>query len=368
MNIASRIAAAFGFSALTAEVAAEQAELRTHLQHGDFEAMLPGDWRIGRAEAIQLPTVAKARAAVAPTIGRLPLVAYRKATRVVQQPALLDQPEASVPLSTTLTWTIDDLIFYPFAWWLITERDANRWPVRVRRVPRSEANWDEKTGALFDAFGKPVNPADVIRFDSWHGGLLREGRKTLRRAVAIEHAASLAEDNPIPSLELHNIGEDVRDPKEINKIIDAWINARRVRGVGFTNKAIETKAHGLVPEQLLIAGRQRADIAIVRAMNVPAWVVDATVAGQSMNYTNRQSRNAELIDGALSPYMSVIADRLSMNDVCPRGWRVKFDTDELIRPDLKTRFETYAIGVTNNFLPKERIATWEGWETTEDHA
>ncbi|MFJ3394006.1 phage portal protein [Leifsonia aquatica] len=363
MRFRDRIAASLGLAPLAADLAQEQAKTLERITAGDFEGAFGSTLHVGRSEAMRLPVVSKSRAATAGTIGRLPLYAQKGRTRVTAQPAILLQPEAGRPLSTTLTWTVDDLIFRPFAWWLVTARDSYNWPTTVKRVPWSKATFDPETGALLSAFGEAVKKAsDVIQFDSWHGGLLHDGRDVLRRAIAIERTAALAEDNPVPTMELHNIGEDVTNPEDIDKILDRWIAARRIRGVAFTNKSIETKVHGVRLENLLISGRERSDLALVRAMNVPAWVADATISGQSLNYTNRQSRNAELIDLSLSPYMTVIRDRLSLPDVTPRGWVVKFDTDELVRPDLKTRFETYEIGKRAGFITNDQISEWEGWE------
>lgn len=84
--------------------------------------------------------------------------------------------------------------------------------------------------------------------------------------------------------------------------------------------------------------------------------------GSTLSYENRASRNWELLDLGLSPMMTSITSRLSMGDVTPHGWQVEFNTDQLTRDDMKTRFETYKIGVDGNFVTPEQIAAWEGWE------
>lgn len=79
-----------------------------------------------------------------------------------------------------------------------------------------------------------------------------------------------------------------------------------------------------------------------------------------MNYQNRQSRSWELIDLFLAKYMTAISARLSMPDLTPIGWRVEFNTDDLTKPDLKTRFETYKLGLDGKFIDQSWIEAQEG--------
>lgn len=323
---------------------------------GIADGMRPLD----RAGAMKIATVAKARNVVAGTIGRIPLFDMKAGVRNAYSRTLLTQPSPAVPRSTIITWTVDELIFYPCAWWIVRARLANGWPAEVELVQR-------KAGVELDAFGQlvkfrgtPVNPRDVIRFDAPTSGLLTDGERTLKRALAIELAAAKAEDNPVPSFELHNEGDQLSRDAAL-ELIGTWVEARRRYGVAYSSKGIKTQAWGLQPEQLLIDGRKRVDLELVRHMAVPAWVADVPVDGASLTYNNRASRNWELIDLALSPYMTAIADRLSMADCTPAGWVVKFDTDELTKPDMQTRFSTYQTGKAAGFLTDERIAEWEGW-------
>lgn len=330
----------------------------------DVFGTMPYGLPMNRTKAMRIATVAKARNQVATTIGRLPLYTQKGGARAPIQNPMLAQPEHGRPLSTTLTWTVDALMFYPTTWWHVIERDSYGWPLWVE--------WIDRGRATLDAFGKlvaidneAVQDRDVIQFDSPLGtGLLDIARDTLNRAIAINVAAASAEDNPVPTIELHNESSDTLTEDEIVALVDAWRSARRKGGVAYTPKSITAKASGQQPQQLLIEGRKAIALELVRHLNVPAWVCDVQLDGSSLTYENRQDRNAELIDGALAPYMSAIRDRLSMGDVTPRGWRVLFDTDELTKPDQKTRFETYNLGIVGGYVDTAKVAEWEGWETT----
>lgn len=319
--------------------------------------------RATRSRAMQVPTIIAGRNVIAGTLGRLRLYTEKDSVRLPKQPTLFSQFERGVPCSTTMTWTIDSLIFYPCTWWHVLERDVYGWPVWVEWVPQGKAGLDSD-GNLIKIGDKPVKPEDVIRFDSPTGsGLLVDGARTIRRAIAIEEAAALAEDNPVPTIELHNEGDSLTKD-EIEELLEMWQASRRRRGVAYTSKNVKAIPHGQNPSQLLVEGRRAISLDLIRAMTVPAWAASTAVEGATMTYENRQSRNWELIDLALAPYMAAIVERLSMPDVTPRGHRVKFDTDDLTKPDQKTRFETYAIGKDKGFIDNEWIAQQEGWATT----
>lgn len=319
------------------------------------------DVYVSRRSAIGLPVVSKARRSLCTTIGRLPLVAFDREGRRWPDGtfSLLQQPEQGRPLSATLWWTIDSLFFHGVAYWHVVRRDSYGWPAQVRLVPFGDAETDDD-GALVSVAGEPITAGDFIRFDGFDAGLLHDAADTIRRAMILNRVAGHAEDNPVPSIDLHNTGEDLA-PEQIDALIARWKTARRNGGIGYTSKGMEAKTLGQRPEQLLIDSRKRIDLELSRSTGAPAWVTDVPLEGASLNYQNRASRNWELIDLFASPYMSVIEDRLALGDVTPRGTRVSFETDELVRPDMKTRFDTYEVGMRAGFITQDWINAQEAW-------
>jgi len=331
----------------------------------DFLGWLPDYVAVTESNAMKVGTVAAGVATIAGTVSRLSLYAEQGGTRVpqAQQPALLGQLERGVPMSTSLYWTARSLVFRPCTWWLVTERDYYGWPMWGEWLKRSRVRLDAK-GRVTHVDNEPVAPEDVIRFDSPLGdGLLANGGRDIRRAIALDLAAAKAEDSPIPAVELHNESGEELDAEKREKLLEAWAQARAKRGVAYTPKNIKVIPHGKPADALLIDGRRAISLDLVRHLHLPAWAASTAVEGATMTYDNRQLRNWELIDLTLSPYFKAITDRLSLGDVTPRGWRVKFDTDELTQPDLKTRFEAYEIGKRAGFIDNEWIAGQEGWAT-----
>lgn len=317
--------------------------------------------RVSRADAIGIATVAGVRDVLTGRIARCPLVEYgtdNQPTRT--QPASMTQPEAGRTRSQTMTWTIDEMLFYGRSFWQVMERDTNNKPSRFRLVPDAHAETDD-AGQMIRAFGEDVRPVDSIRIDGPHEGLLSRGSGTIRRAIRLNRAAARAEANPVPSIDLHNNGDD--PPGEgIKDMLDSWNRARETSGVGYSSKGIEVRPLGQVGEQLMIDGRKAITLEILRHMGAGATpeIVAAAAEGSSLNYTNKGSREAALIDNFLAPYMTAVEDRLSLDDIRPHGRYIRFNTDVLTREDTATRYANYKSAKEMDLLSTEEIKRAEG--------
>ncbi|MGN7978113.1 hypothetical protein ACTJJ4_11095 [Microbacterium sp. 22195] len=337
----------------------------SHLIPADLESLFgltdASGIRISRRVAMGLDVVAKGRRVLATNLGRMTLVNKTGSKLAPMQMGYLQQPEEDRPLAQTLIWTADALYFYPRTWWIVQRRDAFDWPAfgGVKLLDRKDAEFDDD-GKVIKAWGKPVEDRDVIQFDAPDGGLLHDGLKTLRRAVVLDRAASLAEENPVPSVDLHYAGNKALEDYQIRQLLASWQAARAKYGAAFSDKDITVKTLGLDKEQLLLDAQNRMDIKLARQVGIPAWAADVALEGSTLNYQNRASRAWELIDLYLSTYTTPIASRLSMNDCTPAGWSTEFDTEVLTRPDMKTRFETYKLGIDGGFIDQAWIDAQEG--------
>lgn len=316
---------------------------------------------ITRSTALGIAAVAKGRHVIT-KIAAFPLVDMSGHHPTARPAAWLQQPEAGRPSIQTLQWTVDGLLFYGRAWWIVTDRYADGMPRRFKLVPEHRAEVDHN-GRMVRAYGEPVSPGDVIRIDGPHEGLLNTAQDNLRQAVAIEAAAARAADNPVPSVELHQTNEAELSDEEIDNLIDGWAAARRGAngGVAYTSNAVEARVHGAAAEQLLIAGRNTAALNIARAMGLSAWAVDAgwDGTGASMSYQSVPARSRELIEYGLAPYMDAITGRLSMDDVLPAGRWCRFDTSTMTRGTFKERMDGYAAAIAAGIYTAEECRELE---------
>ncbi len=318
--------------------------------------LTPDTLPVNRTSAMQIASIAKGRNLIVTSIARMPLKATRNGTQATNQPTLLTQLEVGTPNFITLSWTVDSMLFHGRAFWLITGKTFDGRPLHIKYVPESQV--ETKDGQLVKAFGKTVSRADFIRLDANNEGFLAYGSGVIREAQEIELAAREAGASPVPSIVLKQSEGNPLTQEEISSLVAQWAAARRKRGgsVAYANKSIDVESLGQHAENLLIEGRNYAALQVARALGLPAWAVDATVAGASLNYSNQASRNRELID-ALTGFMTSIEQTLSL--FLPSGTEVKFDTAELLKGDTKERYDAYAIGLAAGFLTKDEVRARE---------
>ena len=298
-----------------------------------------------RGEAMQVPAVSRSRHLICATIAKLPLVVLRGATPVPDQPywcsgtdgqlgALSDADRTRFGLYTgqspfqRMLATADDLLFYGWSLWLITRTDVDGFPLRAVRIPYT--GWDVSAdGHLIDADGHPFDAAGVILIQGPHEGVLNFGARSIRAASTLESTAAEVARTPF-RIGLHQTSEITLSAAERAEIV---AETRRAladnQGILFTNSALEVTEYRLDSAELLIGGRQAAALDVARHVHIPGAMIDAEPTGNSLTYSNPESRNTQFLDYCLSAYTDAIAAALSMDAVVPAGQRTAFDTSTL---------------------------------------
>lgn len=320
---------------------------------------------INRKTAMSIPAIAKARNLIATSIGRMPLVAEKNNRPLKNQPSMLAQMQAGVPNFHTIVWIIDGLFFYGRAFLLITERNANGSIKTLRFAP--EWKVETKDGLLIKAFGKDVKPTDYIRIDAHHEGLLNYAAEMIRDVKELERTAAEVGGNPTPSVILkQKPGTAPLTSDEKTNLLAAWSTARRKRfgSTAFLNSAIEAEVVGQAAENLLIEGRNFAVLQAARMVGVPAYFLDGSVDGASLTYSNATLKNRQLVDEALAPYMVAIEQTLSM--YLPNGTKAEFDTNVLLRGDLKERVDVYKNGIEAGLWTVNEVRAMENLDPREE--
>lgn len=350
-----------GESTVTEQVASPWAD-NSHLETitlASLYGMTPDDSPITRKSAMSIASVAKARGLICGSVARMPILAMKNGVPLESQPVMLSQMQRGVPNFTTISWVVDHLMFYGRSFLLITDRDFQGRPSNLRFVPESEA--ETKDGELIKAFGQSVPRNSYIRIDHNVDPFLSIGREVLKEARDIERSAREASASPVPSIVLKQREGTNLSAAEVEAMRTAWSSARAKKhgSVAFANKAVDVEQLGAAAEHLLINGRNQATLQIARALGLPGWALDAVAQGSSLSYSNQASRNRELLD-ALSPYLESIEGHLSL--FLPHGTEAKFNTEELLKEDTKTRFETYAVALNAGFLTKDEVRARENLE------
>lgn len=317
-----------------------------------FAEMRAGDpGRVSREQALSVAAVQRGRNSLC-SIATLPLVQY-KGLDIVQS-SFLSQIDPDVANVVTLSQTIEDLAFDGISWWMITAQDFAGYPLAARHLDVGTVSLDPPPGQpnpfpsgvdargvkIVWVAGKPV-PADrLIRFDSPNPGLLTANARAIRRALLLDRLASTYADNPRPTDYFTDADDPSVDPMEddeIDSFLAEWKAARKAGGTGWLPgnvKRVDINSPSPVELQLVELQRQ-VTLEIANGLGVDPE--DLGVSTTSRTYFNAQDRRTSKINETYAPYMSAITQRLSMGDVTRRGYVVKFDLADYLKPDPVTQ-------------------------------
>lgn len=290
---------------------------------GDAAASIP----MTRAQAITIPAVAKVRNLLVSTIAKFPLVALDKDTELTTQPTFLYRSDTAVSPYERMAWTVDDLLFYGYSLWVV-KRGAGDSPkggpiIDAQWVPMDK--WTITSGyILIDE--EPVDEAEVILFNSPFEGLLTVGSRTLKGARDQEASWTGRARNPIPVIELHQLDDELT-PAEVKDFVDEWAKARKSENgaIGYTPPSIEIRTHGEVKADLMVEGRNAVRTDIGSFTNIRASMLDGTIGIDSLTYTTKDGERNLFYEFDLPFWTDPIEQRLSLDDVVPRGQRVRFN-------------------------------------------
>lgn len=297
-----------------------------------------------RFDAMSVPAVARARNLIAGTIASMPLdvfvtdLATQERRQVAPMP-WVEQPQVDVPRLTTIAYTVDSLWFYGRAYWMVTEvyQEDGR-PRRFRWINPLDVTFDVdlNTGLITRYYYKlAVVPASgvgsLVVFTSIDEGLLVRGGQTIRTCIELEKSALDFARNPAPSVTLKNTGMDLPS-EQVQTLLAGWRESRRATGgaVAYLSAAMDMDSVGFSPKDLAMVDAREFQVAeIARATGLPPAMLGAPAGG--MTYSNVQAERRGLVDLALQPYMSAIEQRLSMDDVTPRGTTLMFLPNDFLR-------------------------------------
>lgn len=305
-------------------------------------------WSGSRDAAMSLPTVASCRNLICGTVAQLD-VQRTRAGEVLDAGPLLTRPDPDQPWPVTIAETIDDLLFYGRAYWLILAYDGQRtdrnpfgMPVRARRVPaphverrlsRRLSDYSRVEG--YEIGGNRVPAESIIAFDAGHEGVLRYGSATIGASLALEAAARRLSNVELPAGVLENTGSRELDEIEAAALVAGFQAARRANGIAYL-QGIKYNREGLDSEDLqLVEARAQAATDQARLFSVPVALVAAspTGGGSALLYANLTSTQASLLTLAVGPYLRVVEAALSDERVTPRGQRVNFTAGQWLRTD-----------------------------------
>jgi HK97 family phage portal protein len=342
---------ALGINKKTESVQAQYAPaiMDTAYGYGSFTTGVgnfPGG--LDRNFAMQVPAVNRCRNLIAGVISYLPLELYKKSTgEELASPVWLEQPDYRQPRSVTISWTVDSLLFYGIAYWRCTELYADdlrpsrfEWIANNRVTFTTNKFGTEVSQYYVDGVESPMTGiGSLITFQGLTQGVLQTAARTIQSALDIEKAAAVSAQTPMPSGYIKNTGADLPE-QQVSGLLAQWKQSRLNRSTAYLTSTLSYETTGFSPKDMMYnEAQQYLCTQIARAMNIPAYMISADM-NNSMTYQNIIDGRKEFVAYSLQPFICAIEDRLSMDDITPRGHVVKFAIEEsFLRADTMKRLE-----------------------------
>lgn len=278
---------------------------------------------VNRNGAMQIPAIAKARNVLVGVGAGLQLREFEGETDVDQ--AWLYRTGGDVSPWHRMAYTLDDLIFYGWSLWAV-DRDSDGQITDAARVPFERWSADSQSGGI-TVDGKPVRADEVILIPGAFEGIIEAGADTIRGAHALQQAWIGRAQNPIPLIELHQTTDDELEDDEIDVLLEEFSAARTspTGAVGFTDHRVEVRVHGAVSTDLFEEGRNAIVLDVARLTGLPAALLDGSLSTSTLTYSTQEGQRNEFADYTLPMWLAPIEARLSMDDVCKPGRRIRFD-------------------------------------------
>ena len=278
---------------------------------------------VTRKEAMSLPSVAVARGLLLGELAGRPLRALRGTEAIDPQPSWLYRTDTDLPPWHRMAQTIDDLIFYGCSLWAV-ERGAENQIRDAVRVPWDRWEIDGDGQILIDSIRPEAD--SVIYFPGPFEGLLNIAARTIRAAIDLEASWAGRARTPAPAIVLEEKEDNGMTQEEASGYVKAVAAARRDPDgtVMFVPYALNARFEGQAATDLMIEARNAVKLDIANFMNIPTAMLDAALPKASLNYETQEGRTESFIE-RLPFWTEPIEARLSMDDVCPRGQRIRFD-------------------------------------------
>jgi HK97 family phage portal protein len=345
-------------------------------------------------DALGVPAILRGVTLIATVTGSLPMRALRSQveTKPEDRPSLIVRPD---PARTPFAFTRDtawNLARYGEAWWYVSARDRDDKATALYNVhdPREvqvEANDDDparphitwrrlstRDGSLRrDNLQQITLTLDDSGLRGW-GPLQWCGAATSVAVEAQRWAANFYAAGGYPSYL-------IRSAVPLGGGDDGWSNDDQVEA-GIVSEAERLKAQWMetAPNTPKVVDPAIEDVKVLdvpmasaqalesrnmqngeaaRMLGIPGVLLEFVQSGSSLTYQNIETVFTQWLRTGLRPQYLVPIEQ-TMSDLLARSTSAEFDTEQLELPSLKTRFETYEIGIRSGIVDTDWAQGKEG--------
>jgi HK97 family phage portal protein len=327
--------------------------------------------RVTPDTALRLSAVWGCVRLLADVVSELPVHTFTKGTRdEVDLPRVLEQPAAGTDLPDWLWQSMVSYLLRGNVMGLVVDREGLTRPSQIELVnpDRVQPQVDQLTRAVIWR----LDGREIDRADLWHKraypmpgeplGLSPVGYLAQCIGVGLaaeDYGATYFRDATTPAGLLTT--DQRLNRAQAAELHEVWKASRHNRrDTAVLGGGTKFQPISIQPNESQFLDTMRFNVQqIARIYGVPPEMLGAD-SGNSQTYANVESRDLSLLKYSVQPWLGRL--ERAMNALVPRRQYVKFNAAAFLRTDLKTRYESYEIGLRAGFITIEEVRELEDRE------
>lgn len=305
-----------------------------------------------------LPAAYRARLMTINTVGQLPLVGDPRS-------ALVRRPDPDITRQQFVRETVAELVDNGNAFWRLIPGGGNVASIKVAARHDVTVTWADtaRTRRRYTWQNQPMRHGrDIVHIAMGRasGELLGRGPLQHRRLAGVAEILRYSQDyyfnngDPAGTLKSPLEYTDEEADAHINK----WMERHSTRTIGFLSGGMDYERGGASPADADWVGTHGAGILdVAQIFGIKAALLGYSQPGSALTYSNIQDQYLGWWRETLQPdYVAPIEEAWS--DIA--GEPVELDPLNLIRGDIKSRYEAYEIGIRSGVLLQNEARQLEG--------
>lgn len=325
------------------------------------------EWRLPTVDqALGVPAVLNAVSIISATTGTLSMQVKRNG-QVIDAPPVVRRPN---PLTTPQEFWRDtaySMATRGEAFWWIAKRDDDGTALALFPISPVQIVAEASNGRLVWRWGdRTLQADDVIQLTylrdlgqirGW-GPLQKAGAALSVAVEAQDWAANFYAQGGYASTLIKHATEldptpDESGLNEAQRLLAQWQERIANNVTRVIDQNIESVEHHEPNESAsqMLQARNYQNGEVANMFGIPGPLLEYSAQGSSLTYRNIPSLIRQLVDLCLRPRYWEAMEH-AMSDLLPRSQKATFDTDALLRDDIKTQYEVAAIGFEKGFIDR----------------
>lgn len=302
------------------------------------------------------------------SVKQLAVHAEKHSRRLEVQPSIVRDPSLDLPREIFVEQTVVSMACTGNAYWLIDFNDNDQ-PINLTVLNPNDVHIETTawgTPRLYRYLGRDFEPHRIkhlklMRVPGKAKGLgpIQAAQTELRGALDIvDHAGNWFPKSGMPrggylTTELPLVQSSADETR------DKWLESVNKDGLPVTHSGLKFVSAFLSPKDAQwIEARQFDTTGAARLFGMPASIMLAAVEGGSQSYANIEQDFIWFTRFTIAAYTVEI--ETAWSQLVPRGTRVRFNLDSLLRTDTKTRYDAHEVGIRAGFLTPNEARALEG--------